>query len=65
MVRKLKLNKLKFDPDRDEVMLVGKADVLERWHLLVLDGMELAFAEQVNNLRVLLGIALLFEKQGS
>lgn len=62
MAKWLGLNKLKLNPDRTEIMLIGRADVLKDFVLPSFDKVQLTLAELVKGLMIILDQALLLKK---
>lgn len=60
MVKWPRQNNLEMNPDKIEIMTAGKAGAL---HSLIMNGIQMAFAEHVKNLEVFMDISLLFSKQ--
>lgn len=59
----MRANKLTLNPDKAEVLLMGLETILGGNCDLVLDGVVLSRKDQVRNVGVLLGLALLLDKQ--
>lgn len=63
VVRCLRHNNLKLNPDKTEVTLVWKADIQEELDLLVLVGVRLAYWAQIKSLGLLMDPTLFSGKQ--